>query len=262
MLKIESREYKMMLDPGRYSRPKDGLRELHRELDRLADGVGVAFKRRFKKPDRREIVFLDTRDHQIRAAGFIVRERREGKKVEYTLKCRSPDRYVSAGARVKARKGLRANRKFEDDVAPPFVSRFSRSNTVGAPAGFQRPSTVRETARLFPGIKKLGKGDAWRQSALEVVRGFTAFERVYKGPVFRFIDAQATAAVILWQEEPAGPPVIAEFSFRCEAANERFSSDSARAAKTLFEVLQTSKLFAPESMTKTEFAYRGSSRSA
>src|SRR3954465_11772982 len=95
-MKLISREYKVMLDhEGFVDRPA-ALRSLREELAALAKGVGrMATKGDFDEGEGRAIAFLDTPDLALRRLGFVLRRRLAGRKAEYTLKCRSGDRYFA-----------------------------------------------------------------------------------------------------------------------------------------------------------------------
>ena len=110
-----------------------------------------------------------------------------GEKAEYTLKCRSEDRYFAAGADLSTVEGFKADEKLEEDIAPPFRCRFSHSNTVRPPkkSGLRRgesPGTLGEAAAFFPalGVVHDERGIP-PDTPLRVVNGITASERVSTG---------------------------------------------------------------------------------
>ena len=117
----------------------------------------VVVKGHFDEEQERTIVFLDTPELALRRDGFVLRRRMAGEKAEYTLKCRSEDRYFAAGADLGTVKGFKADEKLEEDIAPPFRCRFSHSNTVRPPkkSGLRRgepPGTLGEAAAFFPAL--------------------------------------------------------------------------------------------------------------
>ena len=61
----------------------------------------------------------------LEQAGLILRQRVEDDRPEFTLKYRSPDRYLASSTNMSAGEGLQANEKFEEDIAAPFRSRMS-----------------------------------------------------------------------------------------------------------------------------------------
>ncbi|MCI0627623.1 MAG: hypothetical protein L0387_39235 [Acidobacteria bacterium] len=155
MLPVSRREYKVMLDHRRFVDRKRAVKKFWGEVCACCEGLKVRCKDEFDTTDKRVIAFLDTANQSIRANYLVFRQRFnvESGETEYTLKCRSPDRYVAASANVRASKGLDDRPKFEEDIGAPFVSRFSRSSTVLEPE--EAPSSLKEAAKLFPGLGKL-----------------------------------------------------------------------------------------------------------
>src|SRR5262245_54631745 len=93
MLKVTRRELKVMLDHRMFAgAPEAALEDLRADLGACAERAGAALEDRFRGTDERELVFLDTPDRTVSLNGFVLRRRSDGKKNEYTLKCRSPDR--------------------------------------------------------------------------------------------------------------------------------------------------------------------------
>lgn len=279
-MKISSREYKFMVDRHDFGDIEAALKVLREDAAHIAESLDLELSRHFdaEDPKTREILFLDTADFSLRENGWILRRRakKEGAKLEFTLKCRTPDRYVAAGAEVRAAEPFRSTdapegEKFEEDVAAPFVSRFSRSNTIeirtGEEPGFRdRPRSLGEASRLFPVLSKIRRDGlpCPAETALRIVNGFEPFERVFKGPEIHFTDAgqperdqSASVALIHWTRGKKGPPVATEFSFRYEDQEERFSAAVAAQAKRLFVALQTAPWAEPGSASKTQVAYGG-----
>jgi hypothetical protein len=269
-MKLVSREYKAMLDHEGFVDRPTALRSLREELSGLAQALGrVVVKGHFDEEQERTIVFLDTPELALRGAGFVLRRRMADGKAEYTLKCRSEDRYFAAGADLSTVEGFKADEKLEEDIAPPFRCRFSHSNTVRPPkkSGLRRgelPGTLGEAAAFFPvvGVVHDERGIP-PETPLRVVNGITAYERVYTGARLVFGGAEpdgdeeeASVALILWSDGDEGRPLVAEFSFRLEDEKERFSRGLSRSARSFFEGVQRLERARPEGRTKTEFIYR------
>jgi hypothetical protein len=256
MLQIVAREYKVVLDHQMFADHRTAVPAFWQELKRFARTLGVKAKGRFEKPNRRTITFLDTADHSIYASGLVLRRRDDGERVEYTLKCRSPDRYFAAQADLSAAKGLKDDAKFEEDIAAPFVIRFSQSNTVAVKG--KRPQTLRDAAAIFPVLGRLRRDGrkCSGKTRLQPVNGLQAFERVFAGPLLKFDDETAKAALILWSAAPKGRPLVAEFSFRYADKAEGFSRNVAELAMEFF--LATGRLdwCRPQGRTKTQYVYR------
>jgi hypothetical protein len=217
MLAIVSREYKVMLDHRLFTDRKQAVENFGHELHACTKRLkSVELKGLFERRKKREIVFLDTRDQTIALNRYVFRQRTDAEtgKSEFTLKCRSPDRYVASEADLTSSRRIKACVKFEEDIGAPFVCRFSHSNTVNGPE--QPPRTLKQAAMLFPVLGKLER-DGQRCSdrlLLLPVNAMTAFERVFAGPMLRFPEMEAEVALILWSDGPDGRPLVTEFSFR------------------------------------------------
>jgi hypothetical protein len=263
-MKVVSREYKVMLDHGRFADRAVAVKRFWAELVDAAGTTTVArAKGEFDKKDKRTIVFLDTPDLTLGRSGLILRRRAEGDSIQYTLKCRSDDRYFAAGSDVSAGKGHRSKEKLEEDIAPPFRCRFSRSATVTLPDE-RAVRTLQAAAAFFPLLSRLRMDGRVcpADTPLAVVNNITAFERVYTGARLAFDlpdagDQDASVALILWSNSKKGRPLAAEVSFRVKDSDERFGRDLARAARTMFARVQQLDWCRPEATTKTQFVYGG-----
>ena len=257
---LVSCEYKVMLDHRMFDDAKSVLAMFEAELVVLCKTLPkVKLRGKFKLAEKREIVFLDTIDQLIADNRLILRQRIERvkrRRVEYTLKCRSPDRHFAVGADVRAGRELAAKIKLEEDVGPPFVSRFSLSSTV---EGKRRmPRNLREAARYFPVLKRLER-DGRRcplKLKLAPVNGVRAFERVFAGMKLKLPKTNAEVAVILWSNGRRGRPLVAEFSFRYPVDEGSNSRETALAAMRVFESLQQLDWCLPDARTKTRYVYR------
>jgi hypothetical protein len=259
VLKLSRREYKVMLDHRLFVDRKVATASFCRDLHALAKRLRkIECDGEFDGTDKREIVFLDTIDETIHLNGFVFRQRTdvEAGNIEYTLKCRSPDRYVAAAADVSAAKELKGDEKFEEDIGAPFVSRFSHSNTVEMQE--KEPETLKEAARLFPTLGRLKRDGDGCPDRLELrpVNAMKSFERVLRGPVLVFDKIEAEVAFILWSDGAKGRPIVAEFSFRYKHEEEEFEPKAARLAMEFFEEVQRMDWCLPEGRTKTQYAYR------
>ncbi|MEX0679507.1 MAG: hypothetical protein WD063_20710 [Pirellulales bacterium] len=258
-LAVCSREYKVMLDHRLFQKRKARARELWRELGRMVRRLDdVKLSGKFNDTKKREIVFLDTPDGTIHLNGLVFRRRAdlERDKTEYTLKCRSPDRYVATGANVRSADGDDSGEKLEEDISAPFASRFSHSNTVAGPR--KPPDDLKAAAKLFPALVRLEREGrrCSEQLALEPVNSLAVYERVLTGPAFSFRRTEAELALILWSDGPDGRPLVGELSFRYGNDKENFSAKTARVAMSCFAEIQRLDWCLPEGTTKTQFAYR------
>jgi hypothetical protein len=274
-MRVTSREYKVIVDSSLLADVDAALNDILDDVADLARSVGVGVTEKFdaKDPNERTILFLDTSDYTLRENGLLLRQRvkRKNGETEYTLKCRTEDRYIAAGKDLSPGPGLKHRSKLEEDVGVPFVSRFSHSTTVELDdddelAGENFPEMLSAAGRLFPVVLTVHHdGLLCRpETALMPVNSLKVFERVFTGPMVRFPKGRdrrssttGTVALILWSKGRKGRILTAEFSFRCEDDNEAFSLELASAARRFFEGLQRQDWSRPEALTKTQYLYGG-----
>ena len=255
--RVVSREYKIMMDHRLFTDRKPAMESFLGELRDLAELLRVGFEIQKEKSQKRQIVFLDTLDNTILLNGLIFRRRTDeaSGQSEYTLKYRSPDRYLAASAEIGPAELDHARIKFEEDISAPFRAQFSYSATVSGPD--QSPSSLNAAAAIFPGLAKVYRdGDLTPgHTRLYPVNAMTIYERVLKGPKLNLEGTEAQVAVILWSIGESGRPMVAEFSFRYGDKQENYTGATAKKSKQLFESLQKLDWFLPEGKTKTQFAY-------
>jgi len=173
-----SREYKIMLDHCLFKDRKQAVARFWHEVCRAAERVAVNTKGEFKKTKKREITFLDTTNGSITLNGFVLRQRvhLESNETEFTLKCRSPDRYVAAGAEVQPADTTNEAVKLEEDIGTPFVSRFSHSGTIRGSK--DAVSTLGQAAAFFPVLRRIERDGAVcpPHLTLQAVNSLRAFE--------------------------------------------------------------------------------------
>ena len=268
MRRVESREYKVMLQHRRFADRRAALRLLGDALRETAEQVGITIQGSFAAPQKQTVTFLDSCDHLLRRRQLVLRRRVARDELQFTLKARCKDRYLAAGQDLRSARGLKHQRKFEEDISPPFCSRFSHSSRItfrseaDSPCGLA-PKTLQQAVNLYPGLKQMlgDEHQAADRTPLMAVNGISAFERVYKGPALTLPGhGSATLALILWTAGRAGESLLAELSFRYRDERERYSANTAAAALELFEAIQRLKWFQPESITKTQFVYGDAGR--
>jgi hypothetical protein len=270
-MKVESREYKLLVHHEPFADPGKAARAVWDEIGEAAATLGpLQTKGEFEKKKPRRIIFLDTPDHTLRSNGLVLRQRGIDDEAEFTLKCRSEDRYFAAGADVSAAEGLKAVVKLEEDIAPPFVCRFSHSATISANGeGKARkvPRSLQEAAALFPilaGLQVDGRPCA-PDTPVKVVNDIVVDETVWKGGKFAFAVGddklgKAAVALILWTRGKSARPVVAELSFRLKDSEENYSRALAESARAAFNLLLRLDCARLRGTTKTEFIYRDASR--
>jgi hypothetical protein len=277
-MQVTSREYKVIVDSSWLidvgSEKAGDLKNILDDAKELAHALNPAFGVLVEggfdptKPKQRIIRFLDTSDFTLQQNGLLLRQRveQDGTGTDYTLKCRTEDRYVAAGQDFPAADGLKTKSKLEEDIGCPFVSRFSRSITVSLDSGHELagdslPATLSAAAQLFPGLVTVQHDGlpCAPATALAVV-GRTVLERVFEGPTLRLAPTHgtpttATIALILWSKTTEGRTLTAEFSFRYKDDNEGFSPEVASAARRYFEGVQRLDWARPDATTKTQYMY-------
>jgi hypothetical protein len=249
-----------MMTSSLFGKLSDGLTDVKRDLQRVAKCCDAKATGDFDKVDRRTLQFLDTPDCTFQNNGLILRHRRmksADDNGEMTLKCRNEDRYLSAGIKVNAAKKYKPLEKFEEDIAAPFRSRFSRSVTILSPSA-KLPKTVAEAAKRYPILGTLGRdgGQCDGLTPVQTVNNFVPYEQVHKGMKLVLPNAICTVALILWSNTPKSRIICAEFSFRYGNKDEKYSTDTARAAYNLFTAIQKIDWCQVDGTTKTQFAYQ------
>ncbi len=218
--RIRSREYKLMLRPGRFLGPPDAVLEAAGWFWRATrDAVGALVLDADGALDAvttsRRVSFLDTPDTALRARHCVLRMRRavEGGREQATLKFRHPDRFASAQRRVKPRWG--GKRKFEEDIKPAFQSLYSHSGRCSA-----SESELEKLADAYRMFRRLEDDLALDPgSALQRVAGYEAYEDVITGGRFAIAadpGLEAECALIVWHRVGGDQevPDVVEFSFR------------------------------------------------
>jgi hypothetical protein len=263
---VTSREYKVMLLPARFP-GSDGeivpvVEQFWNDVGALLAPIDVDTKGSFDRiKAHRRIRFFDTFDRGLNRQRYIFRERVDvdtGER-EVTLKYRHPDRYVAQDRDMDSSVEKDTKTKFEEDIKPPFVSVFSYSTTapVDRHASFAQLDHVVE---LFPGCSE-PLGDIGPSDPIAVVREFTARELVLEGGSLLLgkHNVEAECAMVIWHDDddPATPPVVAEFSFKYSGEDEEYHSSVARDAHDVLTLLHTglADWAHPEPKTKTAFVY-------
>jgi uncharacterized protein YjbK len=262
---VTSREYKLMLNVDRFRNRQNGCEEFFKLLESLVKKVGGAIDEKQTKEEKRQTSYLDTRDLALYQNGFAVRVREEGNgnnKVELNLKYRGADRYLAAAQDVSS--PTPDKEKFEEDILPPFVSKFSRSTSVESKT-VPPIATVGHLLTFFPGLQPV-LGD--KDKPIKTVNGFKASEIVRKLCKIDFGGKPLVkASLSFWYFEghEAEYPLVAEFSFDYDATNsdgtqnndtiELYASEVVERANRLFKALQKQEGWRSfTTTTKTDFA--------
>ena len=220
--------------------------------------------------DKKEcrVWYLDTKRHELnRVHNFFLRIREERKRFDITLKCRHPDRYVSASfdlSHPTNRSQLKfKNFKFEEDITTPFCSKFSSQAKF---EHHRKPDldTFQDILSMYPELTSLAIPPSEK---LKKVNKFVAKEISYKLGDIMFADgSKVVSEMSMWYipSKDKGP-VIVELDFDCDAQEvsepnqlslEEFSLPLIKSVNGLYLSLQKESIVdLTTSNTKTEFAY-------
>jgi hypothetical protein len=285
---ITSREYKLLLNTERFRDRIAGARLFWRMLDFLVRNqdnqvIPDSADPEKDKVERRTTWYLDTPGYELQRANVTLRVRDEleakveGKKrYKVTLKYRAPDRYTAAGCdptpdpdRVK-----KHDIKFEEDVTPPFISKFSYSASFRTDE-LPRIEKVQDAVELFPGLAHYGIHE---KAPIQLVNGFRAHEVLHyigklkldKMPATRALelpDFVVKVALSHWYllENEDDYPLVTEFAFGFEATEgddkdddrlEKFPPTVVAGANRLFRDVQNQAgWLSPFGMTKTAYLF-------
>lgn len=210
---VTSREYKLMLNTDRFKDLEHGSKVFMNLIELLVHKEGGTVELTDKE-EKRATSYLDTPELALRQLGYSLRLRKDAKSFQINLKYRSSDRYLAANQDLSSshpdKKAV--SHKFEEDILPPFVSKFSHSASIKFD---KHPDikTVQQLVALFPGLEKLPL-DA--DDAIRTINNFEAHEVVRKLCKFRFddsIDLKACLSFWYLQENTEDWPLVGEFSF-------------------------------------------------
>lgn len=267
-LPVTSREYKLLLNTDRFTDRKAGAEHFRELVEFLARQHGGEVVERQREEIRRVTEYYDTTAFALQHHGFCLRLREEqgdgGAKYCLTLKYRAPDRYLAAAQDVATAK--KGKTKFEEDILPPFVSKFARSVSLKLDA---RPdlATFGDLVEIFPGLKAL---DIHAATALQRVNGLRACEIARHLGKLRFGGApEVKLCLSFWYlaEDDHSPPLVVEFSYDYDLPD-RDDKDKDRLEQYPYPTVEgTDRLFASlqkqdgwvrlHGTTKTAYAYEG-----
>jgi len=218
-LPVTSREYKVMLNSNRFKDRDQGAAEFMELMAFLIKKEGGEVTKRQNEVESRQTSYLDTPQFALRQNGYSLRLREEQGKSQVNLKYRDADRYISASKDLSATREGKI--KFEEDIIPPFTSKFSHSNSI---EGTEKPplGVMKEVTALFPGLKEL---DIDENTPVITANDFTARELTRKLCKFKFKFQETEplkASLSFWYLlDETHWPLVAEFSFDYEATKKK-----------------------------------------
>jgi len=188
---------------------------------------------------------------------YIFRERVKDGEREVTLKYRSVDRFIATkknmGGTVSGWES-----KFEEDIAVPFVSKYSYS-TKQSISNNKNLNKMSDPVGLYRGLQSENYDEN-----LEIVKvgNLTVSEYVYKSATVDLGALDAEFSLTLWYDEVVSSiqPIVAEISFKNEDTNENFSNNVVTRAQKLFIAMQLHNTLgdwnSTNSLTKTATVYQ------
>lgn len=283
---VTSREYKLPLNTERFRARAAGTQAFWNLVVFLAGQQDLEVVPGDEDPDkeenpqgeekRRTVQYLDTAGFELQRQGAIVRlryESKEKKPYKVMLKYRSPDRYLAASRDVSCTRDVdERDLKFEEDILPPFISKFSASvsfKSVDPVAFVARTDHIKPDAvagqlvDLFPGLRNLGVSS---EAPIRSANGFKAHEVVQYIGKLKVADTTLKLALSHWylQESEEDFPLVTEFSFDYDLPEEKqskdkleqFAPDLVRDADQLYDSLQSyTAWLSPAGLTKTRLAF-------
>jgi hypothetical protein len=231
-------------------------------------GEGGNFKEDIDEKECR-VWYLDTKRHELnRNHNFFLRIREERNRYDITLKCRHPDRYISASydlSHPSKRSRLKfKDSKFEEDITTPFQSKFSSQAKF---EDHKNPelNTLQDILSIYPELTSLRIPPGEK---LKKVNKFEAVEISYKLGDIVFADGnKVVSEMSMWfTPDKNKNPVIVELDFDCNAKGiaesdqislEEFEPSLIKNLNNLYSSLQRESIVdLAISRTKTEFAYK------
>jgi uncharacterized protein YjbK len=254
---VTSREYKLMLNSDRFGDRNKGAERFLNLIDFLIRKQGGSIIEKQDKEERRHTSYLDTPQFTLRQNRFSLRLREEPKDFQINLKYRDSARNIAAAQDLSASQTGKI--KFEEDIVPPFVSKFSHSNSVEFDA-MPHFETMKDVTSLFLGIERLGID---QNTPIKTANDFRVLEVVRKLCKFQFEKTETIkASLSFWYlVDDTDWPLVSEFSFDYDAAKndegdlEEFSPNVVAGATGLFSALQNQMGWLDlTATTKTAFA--------
>lgn len=266
---LDSREYKVMLDPTRFGVPTSlpsTAEELWAALGEELPSSGVlsSTKPTWKMSAPRAVTFWDTQDGALYyRSDFVLRHRSDPERSRVTLKKRTPDRVLASYNGIDKSAGEDAGfdlrRKFEEDIKLSgdglMQSLFSHSiDWEDTPKDVDLSDGILE--RVFPGIGRVLRGV---DGDLCPLGGLTLTEHVVEKAKVELGGQPAEVALISWYQAGALCPSVVEFSYRYGDKERDFDPTAAESALLILQALVRLVAWRPlevRTISKTSWLYR------
>jgi uncharacterized protein YjbK len=277
----------MLLDVGRFKDKETGIENFLKLIKSKASSLPKGKERMQLMIDKypqenKKVWYLDTENNELYKNNLLLRVKKENgkEKINLTLKCRNPDRYVAASY------DLQPDNKpyikdpefeFEEDIVPKFNSIYSTSAKCKVDKN-QDLQSMGSLVSIFPGLKAL---DISKENKLKKVNKFEALEikkeigRMFFPNLNNFIEMSLDLWYLPDENREIGNPVIGEFAFDYKSKDfespntnnynqngksailEDFPLSLVNIANSFFSSLQEDEFMNQDKKvkTKTEFAY-------
>jgi hypothetical protein len=260
---VTSREYKLMLNVDRFKDREQASQEFLSLLDFLVGKERGSVVEEQNEEERRQTSYLDTPEGALHQQGFALRLREEDddeESFQINLKYRASDRYISAAQNLSSPQDGKT--KFEEDILPPFVSKFSHSTSIKTDEDPEL-GTIGKVMDLFPGLREL---DIDENTPVETVNDFKVLEVDRKLCKLKFDEEPIIkASLSFWYltGEEDEWPLVGEFSFDYDVLDseadreklEMYPPRMVEGANRLFNALQKQEGWLSfNTTTKTAFA--------
>jgi hypothetical protein len=238
-------------------------------VEKVALDHKVAVKKRNKKPEFRQIAYLDTSNFNFYKKGFILRLRSDliginhvtgrlkGKtEAELTLKFRSSDIESALIAPVKPETDYGDKVSCEEDVVIKATQPVSIFSSAGKATIMQpSPANLVEALKIFPGLRQIGLSG---NPNLKAVNNKVIVEKSHSPIELYFNNEKTKAEFAVWHEKGAKAPFIAEFSFKLKIGD-KLSSSEIKAREIIdrffMDLVKRGKFFVDQGQTKTGAVY-------
>ena len=263
---VTSREYKLMLNMDRFKDREQASQEFLSLLDFLVKKERGSVVEKQNEEERRQTSYLDTLEGALHQQGFALRLREEANAADgfqINLKYRAPDRYISAAQDLSSTQ--EGKTKFEEDILPPFISKFSHSTSVKTDTAPEL-GNMNKVMALFPGLREL---DIDENTPVETVNDFKVLEVDRNLCKLKFGEEPIIkASLSFWYltGEEDEWPLVGEFSFDYDVLDseadreklEMYPHRVVEGANRLFNALQKQEGWISfNTTTKTAFALEG-----
>jgi|TARA_B100000035_G_scaffold146946_1_gene125234 hypothetical protein len=251
--KLNSSEYKLLLDSARFADIEQGFRDYWTIIKAVAEeeGIPVAESEHPYKIKHKEISFFDTRNYDLKKNGYILRRKikyKEGHREpgsEFSLKFRNTMPEIAATADVVIGDGYTPKDdkiELESDIVYFSAENGGKEITFSVQNLVELDHTpsfrIGEFARIYPVLSTFGLPE---DTELELVAEASADERMMRPGKFEFGDGlKGRIDLTVWLLDLGGEEVrIPEFSFDHPFPEDRdYSEEALRKCTTFIDRLQ------------------------